>query len=150
MAKANHGAEVSALEAKVGRAFPEPYRTFVITYGGEAIGAEENPVAAFFGIGTKASDLGKEIAMYRDRIPADTLPIARDWGGNLFLLGLHGEHFGQIFRWRHEEEADEGETPSYRNVSLVADDFDQFVESLDEGPDWEPPAASLQSESEED
>jgi hypothetical protein len=140
MGKIDHGEAVAALEAKVGHPFPEPFRTFLAGYGGEDIGAEENPVACFFGIGTKASDLGAEIDMYRDRIPADTLPIARDWGGNLFLLGLHGEHAGQVLFWRHEEEADVGQSPSYRNVSLVADDFDQFVESLDEGPDWERPA----------
>ncbi len=76
---------------------------------------------------------------YRDRIPKDTLPIARDWGGNLFLLGLHGKNTGKVFRWMHEEEAD-GEKATYDNVKLVADDFDQFVASLDDGPDWEPPA----------
>ena len=37
---------------------------------------------------------------------------------------------GKIYFWDHEMEADEGETPNYSNLTLIADSFDEFIEGL--------------------
>lgn len=128
--------DLSQFEAKWKNELPTAYRAFLLRTNG---GTTKSKSTYFCVDSSTGSDLRKQIETYRERIPKDVLPIARDWGGNLFLLCFRGKDLGKIFRWSHEEEADEGEKPSRRNVKLVAKDFAAFVKSLDDGPAWEPP-----------
>jgi hypothetical protein len=43
-----------------------------------------------------------------DRIPVQTLPIADDPGGNLFLLSFEPGSHGAVFFWDHECEPEDG------------------------------------------
>jgi len=78
-------------------------------------------------------DLRAQAKVYKGRIPADTLAIAED-DGNLFLIGIKGKNLGKVFFWSHHEEAGtpagKKGGPTYDNVTLVADDFDAFIEGL--------------------
>jgi hypothetical protein len=41
----------------------------------------------------------------------------------------------EILYWDHEEEADEGEEPTYDNVYLIANSFTDFINGLYEDKD---------------
>lgn len=69
--------------------------------------------------------------VYSSRVPSNTLPIAGDQLGNIILLSVKGQDYGKVYFWDHEREADEGETPDYSNLSLVADSFEEFLEKLE-------------------
>jgi hypothetical protein len=72
-----------------------------------------------------------------DRMPKELIPIACDPGGNQICLGVvKGEHYGKVYFWDHEEEAqnfvvpEEIETPWWENVYLVANSFEEFINKL--------------------
>lgn len=65
---------------------------------------------------------------FKGRIPADTLAIAHDAGGNLILLALAGIHAGKVLFWVREYEAEEGARPDYGNIGVLAGDFGAFIE----------------------
>ncbi|HYO55635.1 SMI1/KNR4 family protein [Archangium sp.] len=88
-------------------------------------------VQQFLGIqeGSPA-DLLSDVRVYRGRIPADTIPIGYDPGGNLLLLGVRGANTGKVFFWLQDYEIREGGEPDYRNVGEVAPNLDAFLDSL--------------------
>ncbi len=92
-------------------------------------------VSSFFGI---VKDFNDNLLLKQkysgDRVPNNTLPIARDVYGNFILLSVKGEDRGKIYFWDHEQEADtdRGEAPNYSNLTLIADSFEEFVEGLSE------------------
>lgn len=79
-------------------------------------------------------DLRAQARNYEGRVPPDTLPIGNDEAGNLILLGVAGKNAGKVFFWSHHEEAGtplgRGTKPTYDNVTLVANTFDEFLEGL--------------------
>ena len=132
-------------EREIGFALPPPYRAHLLRHNGgrpepcgfrfvlEGEEPEDAMVAWFFAIHDGPHErLLEEREAYRNRIPTDTLAIARDPGGNLILLGIEGPNAGKIFFWIREEESDEDEAPDYRNVGWVADGFDEWIASLDD------------------
>jgi hypothetical protein len=78
-------------------------------------------------------DLRTQAKLYAERVPSDTLPVGDD-DGNLFLIGTKGKNLGKVFFWSHHEEAGTPHgrkgRPTYDNVTLVAADFDEFVDGL--------------------
>ena len=75
-------------------------------------------------------DTARATNHHRDRIPNDLFMIAHDPGGNLVLIGTGAENDGRIFFWDHDFEADDGETPDYRNVYPIAESLDAFLAAL--------------------
>lgn len=69
---------------------------------------------------------------HKGRIPDDTVPIARDPGSNLILLGTSGPNKGKVFFWQRDYEAEpgQGEVADYSNVGFVANSFNEFINSL--------------------
>jgi hypothetical protein len=69
---------------------------------------------------------------YDERVPADLIPIATDAFGNNICIGWKGERQGKIYFWDHEDELDEnGEfVQDYRNVYLVANSLQEFLDNL--------------------
>jgi hypothetical protein len=59
-------------------------------------------------------------------------PISYDSFGNLILIAIKNADRGKIYFWDHEMEADpnQGEVPDYSNLTLIADSFDEFINSL--------------------
>jgi hypothetical protein len=137
--------EIGELERVLDIRLPSDYRSFLLRHNG----GRPEPSSFFAYLGPygdsrshecvnrflalydgEYSNLKKYIKSYKDRIPVDFLPIARDPFGNLICLAVAGPDYGKVFFWDHELEADEGETPDYRNISFVANSFDEFLNSL--------------------
>ena len=86
----------------------------------------------FFGIrgsGKNGDVLGERIRM-AERVPSLFLPIAEAEGGNLVCLSLREKDYGAVWFWDHEEEAEEGAEPTYRNLYVISDSFKKFWGSL--------------------
>lgn len=64
------------------------------------------------------------------RMPLELVPIAHDPGGNLVCIAIAGAQCGAVYFWDHEQESDDPEGPSYLNVHLIADSFDEFLNGL--------------------
>ena len=79
------------------------------------------------------------IETYENRIPRELFPIAYDSFGNVICIGIKSEYYGKVYFWDHEWEAEEslGESPDFSNVTLIAENFDEFVEGLHEYVDDE-------------
>jgi hypothetical protein len=118
---------------------PQQYRRFLLeeSNGGrpeESVfwrGTWPNPgVERFLGVGREGdADLVRTYERYRDRMPSWCLPFA-DAGGDLLCLSLRTEDAGAVYFWFHEEEADEGEEATERNLYRITDSFDEFLAGL--------------------
>lgn len=132
---------VHRLELRLGYRLPEDYREFLLHYNG----GQPEPSSFRFALRTgpdasscvswflslydgKHSNLERNIDIFEGRIPTATLPIADDPFGNVVLLGLHGQIRGKVYFWDHECEPEE--QPSWANVDLVADSFEDFMRGL--------------------
>lgn len=135
--------KLKAVEKIIGVTLPEEYRKFLLAHNG----GSPRPQAFEYRCGDRPPRLGAVayfLAIYdgdaenfldfyetfRGRIPPDTIPVARDPGGNLILLGTSGPNAGKVFFWIKDEEADEDEEADYSNVCFVAETFNKFLESL--------------------
>ena len=137
-------AALLACEREIGLSIPFPYRSFLATHNGGApcpdgftyedqSGSRSAAgVNGFLGVHDGQESIARYVRTFRNRIPKEFFPIASDGGGNLVLLAAAGPNAGHVFFWHHELEADEGETPDYRNVFHVADSFDAFLAGLRE------------------
>jgi hypothetical protein len=144
-------AELVQLQAAIGSSLPEAYRRFLLLHNGGRIDPsifqlhwEGGRLARRFPKGrlhvmfcidsASPNDLLKNAAAYRERVPAGTLPIGMDPGGNLLLLGLEPPHAGQVLFWVQDQEVawEDGEAPDFSNVGLAARSFDEFLRSLNE------------------
>jgi hypothetical protein len=135
-------ASVAQAERRMGRRIPRDYREFLLRErnGGRpaanvSVLSEARRVGAgitdFLGVGRPDdTDLAGVAAQYRDRVPADLLPVAHAEGGNLVCLSLSGDDPGAVYLWDHEEEAEEGEPPTRRNLHRIAGSFRDFAASL--------------------
>ena len=90
----------------------------------------------FFGFDAPSyANIVEHLAVRKGRVPSFMLPIATDPGGNDILIGIKGEHRGQIYFWQHDweydEEQDEGTVDDYwGNLYFIAPDFKSFINSL--------------------
>jgi hypothetical protein len=66
---------------------------------------------------------------YSGRLPENTLPIARDSCGNLWLLSVGGDNVGSVYFWDHGSYDTFDET-DLRNWPRVAASFTEFLGSL--------------------
>jgi len=129
---------LQSLEANIGLALPDDYRTFLLKYGMSAGEGDtrfrnldeseqiESSVDVFYGLKPGHTyDLLEKYRMFRNRLPAHVLPFASGSGGH-FCLSLTGEDAGRIYWW---DPHGDNEAP-YENLELVAYDFDSFINSL--------------------
>lgn len=128
-------ADIAAFESRIGHELPADYRKFLLKYNGGrpghnvVRGEERNDVAVqiFFGIRDhEYYDLDAQWRMMRGRVLDDQLAIAIDGFGNLICLALEDDDYGTVYFWDHECEADEGEEPSYDNLTRLASSFTDF------------------------
>jgi hypothetical protein len=134
--------EIKKVEERLNIQFPEEYKHFLLLYNGghpQPEGFEyicedhqnKSLVAWFLAIyDGKAENFLTFFKTYQGRIPENTVAIARDPGGNLILIGIGENNKGKIFFWLQDFEVEEGEVPDYSNVCLVANRFDEFLNSL--------------------
>jgi hypothetical protein len=156
-------------EENLGCPLPSDYRRFVTRYGRHGLSAvprftlgEPSPfkqpacISQFFGFGTDSLAGLVEATMdtYAGRVPDSTIPIGRDPGGNLILLGIDGYDFGRVYFWDQSFREFTGnlesqaqsmaarnalvqtgtKRPRFENVYLVAESFAAFLGMLEPDP----------------
>jgi SMI1-KNR4 cell-wall len=135
--------EIGQVESRLSIHLPQDYKNFLLSHNGgrtepwmmfniQGNESDSHAIAGFFfGIGGDGNiDLEANRRVYSDRVPENILPIASDPGGNLLCISVSGEDEGKLYFWTHEEECEEGETPSYENLYPVADNFENLLQSL--------------------
>lgn len=137
-------ADLSTVENRIGKSLPDEYRNFLLENNGgcpefqkfSKLGEENSYfgiLSWFFGICPgNQNDLVLTVERLSDRVPDNVIPIACDPSGNFVVLSVDKEDRGKIYFWDHEEECDEGEVPTYDNLYLVANNFNDFLQNLRE------------------
>jgi len=136
--------EIRNTEKKINANLPLSYKNFLMAHNGGQPIPNAYPIANcpvdthglvhfFFCICEgDMYDLIDYVDTYHNRLPEYFLPIACDPGGNLICLVTAGPQAGKVYFWDHEEELTALKT--YANVYLIAESFDEFLESLMELP----------------
>lgn len=133
---------IDEFERRVGATLPQEYRQFLLTVnGGWATTDFHHPASAdgdhgvrcLYGIGVEDEyrSMERSLGAYEGRYPAEFLPFGEDPGGNLVLIQWRGSDVGSVHFWDHEEEADEDEPPTYRNITRISDSFSAYLEELE-------------------
>ena len=135
---------IAEFEIRQGVVLPAEYKAFLLESNGgrptcdcfaiPGFHGQGSMMNSFYGIHNGAEHHQLELAVetYDGRIPVDLIPIAADAGGNSICIGWIGERQGKIYFWDHEDELDEdGDfVKDYRNVFLVANSLQEFLDSL--------------------
>jgi len=134
--------DVAELERKLGVTLPPDYRAFLLrTNGGrptpeDAFGDEEfgSILDMFYAVKHEEpySTICHQQRASRNRIPEDLLPIGYDAGSNEVCIGIGPDNYGKVYFWSMDDEEDleEGEKPDYRNVYLLTETFDEFLDTF--------------------
>lgn len=138
--------EIIDLENQLAVSLPPDYTAFLREYNGgfpqpnvftiKGFSLDNRGVLAFF-FGVEQGeplDLADNKSIFRNRVPPELLPVGADVFGNLICLAVSGPNRGKVYWWFHEEEADEGEPPTYDNIYFVADSFSDLLNNLTELP----------------
>lgn len=145
---------VAAFESVIGFHLPNKYREFLLkTNGGQpsrknnTFFVVDNPdlhpdfreveVDLFFHLHSEDYpdlELRVEYSTFLGRVPRETIPIATDPFGNLFLLGVHESVYDVVFFWDHETEGFNKPVDPFHNVGRLANSFESFVDALVEEP----------------
>jgi|GEM_PF-793805 len=133
---------LKAFEQKFACQLPQDYRKFLLQNNGgfpspdcisfkEAGHETASDVFCFFTIGDdrKWASIDWHCDTYSGRLPKDTLPIARDSCGNLWLLAVARESSGSVFFWDHGSYNTFDET-DLANWPRVAASFEEFYGKL--------------------
>ncbi len=136
--------ELNKTETELGLKFPKSYRQFLLKNNGGRPSLNVFPIYGdsadthglinwFLCIDAKDdNDIVRSMALHAGRYPKNFLQIAEDPGGNAICLSVGGNEYGKVYFWDHENEVAEGEEPGYQNVYLIANSFDEFLNSLQE------------------
>lgn len=65
---------------------------------------------------------------FAGRLPAHTVAIGSDAGGNVLLLSTDGPRKGKLLFWCKDHEAEAGTVPGFANVGFVADSFQDLID----------------------
>jgi hypothetical protein len=116
---------------------PDEYRRFLLqeSNGGrpeECIFSREDwpQPDEFLGVGPGRGRRSGEDLRALPRPDAVVVPAVRELGRGLVELSLRDEDRGAVLFWFHEEEVDEGEPPTERNLYPIAGGFEEFAAGL--------------------
>lgn len=137
---------IAQFEARWGVLLPVEYKEFLLKSNGGMPTADVFDIPGFHGQGSSLNSfygihdgpehhqLDHAYQVHRERIPADLIPIAYDAFGNEICIGWKGKRRGKIYFWDHEDELDENglSRQDYRNVFLVANSLQEFLDNLEE------------------
>ncbi len=135
---------IAEFEVRWGVVLPAEYKAFLLQSNGgmptpdcfvvPGFHGQGSSLNSFYGIhnGREHHQLDRACETYEDRVPADLIPIASDACGNNICIGWKGEREGKVYFWDHEDELDEdGDfVQDYRNVYLVANSLQEFLDNL--------------------
>lgn len=136
-------ARLSEVEKTLGIELPKEYQQFLLKHNGGSPspnGFKYSIVKWFLAIyspgmkdvGSRDDNFVENFEIYKGdepRIPKELVPIAIDTGGNLVGIAVSGKNLGKIYFWDHDGEG-LTDKPTYRNVSLLANSFNEFLKKL--------------------
>jgi hypothetical protein len=135
--------KIQELEASIGYPLPNDYRNFLLACNGgrteEGIFDYKLPdgrtwtggVREFLGFDLEyQKNIEFFLTMRGERVPANTIPIATDEGGNFIVLSFIGEDTGKVYFWDHNEETEVDSQPTYENMYFIANSFTDFLNCL--------------------
>lgn len=141
-------------ERDTGLTLPADYRAFLLKHNGgspadsrfEVPDIREDALLDYlYAIdGPDGVNLEDEYAQWRDEMPAGFLPIGRDPGGAIVIMGTADEYAGRVFFWDHQHTS----LYSSRDVNTfpVAASFAEFAAALkpNDGPSrWDTEPADV-------
>jgi len=126
--------DIEQCENRLGLSLPDQYRHFLLQHNGglptpdvvDVAGLSQSPtdVQVFFGIyqTISSNELDWNVHAFEGRLPKGAIPIACDYGGNLFCLQCVGAGCGSVLY------VDLRQTPqcSY----FIAPSFDEFLTKI--------------------
>lgn len=137
--------ELSDLESKLNITFPNDFKEFLLQNNGgipnpnvfdfiNRDGYNANSFVHYFYAvydGNDYDSLESNYLLYSSekRLPSNIIPIAGDAFGNLICISISGDDYGKIYFWDHELE---GQSESYDNMSLIKNNFNEFISNLHE------------------
>ncbi|WP_313825544.1 SMI1/KNR4 family protein [Leclercia sp.] len=129
--------ELTNLENQLGIKLPNDYRGFLKTYNGGYpqpdgfdFADDGSSVDRFLEVSdSKNKSIVDYYNTYKNRIPKNYFPVAKDPGGNLILIEINSES-SDVFFWDHENEVEDGDVPGMENMYLIASNFDDFINNL--------------------
>jgi SMI1 / KNR4 family (SUKH-1) len=136
--------DLLGFQEQAGIRFPKEYQEFLLQHNGGRPSpsvfaysrdgnVDSGMVDWFLSIHNAEYDSLKDYnTTYKPRLPGELIPIAHDPGGNLICLVWSGPLRYRIYFWDHDEEAEEGEPPTDRNLYFVADSLQEFLNALTE------------------
>lgn len=152
--------DIRALEARLGTPLPTPYRDFLLQNNGGIPSPRyfgQWMLDRFYTVIAEpesSKDLWYMIALRREDLPDGVIPVAGEESGDDICLALTGENRGKVYKWSLEGRApamdlqamfpngtwDEYEFkpddwPEYPDLTLIAEDFAEFLGSFQEDPD---------------
>lgn len=126
-------AAVDRLASRLGVELPAAFRSLLtaVSNGGavEPVAMVSNlRVGVVAVLGAERSDgldiEARIVQVGEDRLPGGLIPIIDAEGGNLVCLSTRSSDFGTVWFWDHERESE------VAALSLLAADFDEFVDEL--------------------
>lgn len=133
---------LQAVERKYACRLPDDYRSFLLSHHGafpspdcvvfeEAGRKTATDVFCFFALDDQRAwaSMDWHIKAFSGRLPPNTLPIARDACGNLWLLSVSGPQVGSVYFWDHGSFETFDET-DLANWPRVAASFTEFQDKL--------------------
>ena len=124
---------IIAIEETIGFPLPIEYKKLLLNgiphYDGE-VGASLNDetwdIAFFYELSgnDQFKQLDHAYSLISDVLPKDVVPIAEDFGGNIYGLVLSGSQIGQVVWWDHERQLNEYHTDS------VAHSLNEFINAI--------------------
>jgi hypothetical protein len=131
---------INEFEQKIKYILPKDYFNFLLKNNGgkpemnlcNVKDYKQISVNYFFGLDLKVrtNELNYALSVFNNRIPKGYIPIASAEGGNLICINLASDT-NTIYFWNHEEESEEGEEPTIKNMYKIADNFTNFLEMLE-------------------
>lgn len=136
---------IAAFEKAVEGVLPEDYKSFLKQKNGgrpkpnyllfkKRNGREEDTALQYFYAlcDERVGSIEENFGIMKGRIPAGFLPIATDSFGNKILLRITPQGTGKVYFWDHEEEDDDEEFPTMKNISQIAVSFSELLGLLQE------------------
>lgn len=139
---------IQQIERQLNLVLPNEYKNFLIDYGLSGFnkgyvyfpiyencpGGDKGILDVFFGVyPDDPNDILDNYDCYNGRMSPDLFPIAGDPGGNIICMSLNKNNMGAIYFWSHDDEVivEEGEEIDNSNLYLIANSFEEFINSLE-------------------
>jgi len=124
--------EISKFEEYLGHSLPKDYRKFLFRYNGGVPESNEFYVPGLNNSSAVDRFLSIEgiihnIKLLGNQILDNVLPIADSPCGDMLCMSIGGENYGKIYFWVHDMDIGDEELPSWKNMFLLADSFDEFM-----------------------